>query len=104
LATNPREGFVDCDSREPRNEPSVATELTKVRVRVHVRLLHHVLSFCIVTRNSARRAVEAFVVTTHQYFKERRLPAEDTRDYLLIAKHIPLFQNGGTDEVHVFPL
>jgi hypothetical protein len=104
VATNPREGFVDCDSREPRDEPSVATELTKVRVRIHVRPLHHVLSFRIIARNGARRAVEAFVVTPHQYLEERRLPAQDTRDDLLIAKRIPLFQNGGTDKVHVFPL
>ncbi len=74
LAANPPERFVKCDSREPRDEPSVATALTEVRVRVHVRLLHYVLSLRIVARNRARRAVEAFVVTPHQYFKERRLP------------------------------
>jgi hypothetical protein len=49
------EGFVDGDPRQPRCELRAAVELTQVRIRVDVRLLHHVFCFALVPENRRAR-------------------------------------------------
>src|SRR5262245_19649162 len=80
------ERLVNGDLRQPGRELRSAVELCQVRIRVDVRLLHHILGFVIVTNDRAGGAVHALVVPAHQDFEERRLAFKDARDDLLIGE------------------
>jgi hypothetical protein len=61
-------------------------ELRQVRVRVHVRVLHHVLGLALVAQNRARRAEHALIVTPHQDLEQGRVAGDDPRHDFLIRQ------------------
>jgi hypothetical protein len=69
---------------QPGRELRAPIELREVRIRIHVRFLHHVLGLALVADDGARGAIDAFVMAPHQDLEDRRVAIEDPRHDLLV--------------------
>src|SRR5688572_32593853 len=48
-------------------------------VCIHVRLLHHILGFCVVSQNGTGSTVKSFIVPAHQDFEQADMTVENSR-------------------------
>src|SRR5437899_5358952 len=59
------------DTRQPSREWRSTRKLAKMLISPDVRILHYVLGLTIVAKDSPRNAIQALVVSPHDYFVER---------------------------------
>jgi hypothetical protein len=94
------ERLVDRDPGQPRRKLRATIELPKVRVGIHVGLLHHVFSLAFVADDGTRGPVDAFVVTAHEDLEQGGLSADNPVDDLFVRKRLPLVEHTAINEVH----
>jgi hypothetical protein len=72
-----------------------------MRIRVDVRLLHHILGFVFVSHDRPCRPVDALVVSAHQHLEERCLTLADTADDLLVGQRGPPAEDRSSRSMHL---
>ena len=75
-------------------------ELPQMRVRVQIRLLHHVLGLVIVAQHGPHGAIDALVVAAHQDLEERSVAGDDALDDLFVRQDVAEKRGGGVHSLH----
>ena len=117
FAAGPCRCVVHDDPSQPRGESRAPRELVQVEVRIHVTLLDRVLCKPGISQDTARRTIQALVVSPHDDLEQRVVAAKYALDDLLISqvrrwnggtsvwlRHQPLQRQQSDARTKTFPL